>query len=150
MFTNLMLWVDFTQPRLGKDRIIVVSEWWSRTYLQGCRLSRDVNRLTTHSGLVYTWYGHWDGGRHAGHSGRHAGRTATGCAGRQGHRNTCSALPTTAQVQRHTLLHQREWWHQMCPGGALPEDAAGHDSSPHDGQQDQVFRGRSAGSVAHL
>ena len=57
IFTNLLLWVDFTQPRLGKDRIILVSEWWSRTYLQGSRLSHDVIRLTAHSGLVYTWYG---------------------------------------------------------------------------------------------
>ena len=38
---------------------------------------------------------HWDGRRHAGHSGRHAGHTATGCAEWQGHRNECSALPTT-------------------------------------------------------
>ena len=93
---------------------------------------------------------HWDGERHADHSGWHAGWVATGCAEQQGHRNACSALPATAQVQRHTLLHQREWWHQMCRGGALPKDVAGHDSLTHDGQQEQAFRGRPAGPVAHL
>ena len=92
---------------------------------------------------------HWDSRHHAGHSGWHAGRTTTGCAEQEGHGNVCSALPTTAQVQRHTLLHQLEWWPQMCRGGVLPNDAAGHDSSPHAGQQDQVFRGCSAGPVAH-
>ena len=46
-----------------------------------------------------------------------------------------------------TLLHQREWWHQERRGGTLPKDIAGHDSSPHDSQQDAAFRGCSAGPV---
>ena len=93
---------------------------------------------------------HRDGGRHAGHSGWDERWAATGHAEQQGHWNVRSTLPMAAQVQGHTRLHQREWRHQMCRGGTLPKDIAGHDSLPHDSQQDAAFRERPASPVTHL
>ena len=45
----------FTQPRLGKDRIFVVSEWWSRTYLQG---GAGYPVMWTEWRFTWDWYTH--------------------------------------------------------------------------------------------
>ena len=87
---------------------------------------------------------------HAGHPERDGGQADAGCAECQGNWNACNTLPVTAQGQRSSPLHQREWWHQMHHGRALPADFVRHDSSPHDAQQDATFHGCLAGPIAHL